>query len=903
LVCEKCESVYNLDDIIDETFGHGEQVCEDRNTGEVKKFRCRTKKPIITKLSTKCSKDYVEVYDAENQDLISRLELVKEDPKKLNIQIVFDEGEYCTSCYDNVKNNDEEGVDCGGSCGSCEAVLRTVPLFAEEVSEINLDVLNPEDLEEIFNAVQNKFFNVTLNVSCISGDCGKVEVSLDPVDWWSLNFGYRKSITIDNSKVDEDLIDFPLYVYFNDPDISKGLSNGYDIRFIDEAGNELSYERESHEVVGGNAVGNYWVKIPEIKGFYDLIDNEGSQFSYSGPWLKSSRRQGYNGVRYNSGKKSSDKAYWNFENLDNREYEVYATWSTHKNRATDSPYTVYDGDQKLGTTDLNQEIEPDDLAYKGVGWELIGVYNITTNNLTVMLTGDADEYVIADAILIKKTGVDNPVIYVYYGNRTLVDNGEDKINVWNDNFEGVWHLSDLSDSTGNNNNLSISGSPDLQAGKIGNSYNFDGSKTENLNIISTLSLEGQPFSVSCWFNSNNNLEKQDILAIYDSQPYTWTKLQARGDLDDKVRMAEQAGCCWDDGALSKTSYTINNWHFIGGNTWKISGAYMYTWVYLDGEDKGTDAHIIGAVEDAVSMYIGYKFYGSVDECRVYNINRTDEWIKFEYYNINEEDNELNFGIEEARIGLRDSEKGLVSMEEGDTPFYTTTTNPFISGTLEEGESENLVFWINATGELDSIYEFFTYANLLNDLNVEDVTDMWEVKIIREEVETESDFECSSELDCVLDYYNNTRCMGDNIYHNFYNFSCINNSCDEEITLELVEACANTCVGGECVEADGGDGGDDGGNGGGGGDEEEVEETEFIEEHIEEEVVSLESNDSIISETPEEELEDELFLKDIFSLEKSYWWISLVILLFIIAFLLWKRKMHFDDEHFYIQDIH
>ena len=63
--------------------------------------------------------------------------------------------------------------------------------FTYEVPVIGLDVLYPTNLSELFNATQNEFFNVTLNVSCVNGNCGSVNVSLDPVDASDVPRGYN----------------------------------------------------------------------------------------------------------------------------------------------------------------------------------------------------------------------------------------------------------------------------------------------------------------------------------------------------------------------------------------------------------------------------------------------------------------------------------------------------------------------------------------------------------------------------------------------------------------------------------------------------------------------------------------------------------------------------------------
>lgn len=82
---------------------------------------------------------------------------------------------------------------------------------------------------------------------------------------WLPGFDYRKKITIDNSFIDEDLINFPLLVSLNNSnfDFSKTQETGNDIRFTDIDSHILfSYERERHDSLNGQA--EYWVNIPII---------------------------------------------------------------------------------------------------------------------------------------------------------------------------------------------------------------------------------------------------------------------------------------------------------------------------------------------------------------------------------------------------------------------------------------------------------------------------------------------------------------------------------------------------------------------------------------------------------------------------------------------------------------
>ena len=82
---------------------------------------------------------------------------------------------------------------------------------------------------------------------------------------WLNGWHYRKKITIDESKIDEELTNFPLLVKLTSSnfDFSKSLENGFDIRFTSNDGiSLLSFERERHNNVTSNA--EYWVKAPSI---------------------------------------------------------------------------------------------------------------------------------------------------------------------------------------------------------------------------------------------------------------------------------------------------------------------------------------------------------------------------------------------------------------------------------------------------------------------------------------------------------------------------------------------------------------------------------------------------------------------------------------------------------------
>ena len=83
--------------------------------------------------------------------------------------------------------------------------------------------------------------------------------------WWNSDWQYRKLITIDHTKIDQDLTDFPVLVKLASStfDFSKATSTGHDIRFTDSLGTTtLKHERERHDSI--NEIAEYWVKIPSV---------------------------------------------------------------------------------------------------------------------------------------------------------------------------------------------------------------------------------------------------------------------------------------------------------------------------------------------------------------------------------------------------------------------------------------------------------------------------------------------------------------------------------------------------------------------------------------------------------------------------------------------------------------
>lgn len=129
-----CEVNYNFMDLvggaISDLKGTKSRICVDDNScvDSVEEVRsCSVNVDIYTRRFSKCGQDFIGIYDRLDNNLIARIE--NGDVSNPHLNIHLDDGEesvYCDYCFDGVKDGDEEGVDCGGSCEKCSERFKQV---------------------------------------------------------------------------------------------------------------------------------------------------------------------------------------------------------------------------------------------------------------------------------------------------------------------------------------------------------------------------------------------------------------------------------------------------------------------------------------------------------------------------------------------------------------------------------------------------------------------------------------------------------------------------------------------------------------------------------------------------------------------------------------------------------
>ena len=129
-----------------------------------------------------------------------------------------------------------------------------------------------------------------------------------------------------------------------------------------------------------------------------VVDNAAG--SAVGTWNASTVVSGFFGSNYqaHAAGTGADSFAWAGTLAQPGDYQVYARWTAHPNRATDAKYTVSHAAGQTIVT-LNQQ-------QNGGAWQLLGTFSFGAGATTVALSDQANGYVIADAVKWVPLGAD-----------------------------------------------------------------------------------------------------------------------------------------------------------------------------------------------------------------------------------------------------------------------------------------------------------------------------------------------------------------------------------------------------------------------------------------------------------------------------------------------------------------
>ena len=113
--------------------GYRTRVCDDVNdcipryldTGPCKDSFQLQLSPI-----EECDQSLLAVIDTASNRKIAKINLERWKEGKFDLSFVQGEREYCPSCFNAVKDENEDGIDCGGNCKPCETERRYISYIA-----------------------------------------------------------------------------------------------------------------------------------------------------------------------------------------------------------------------------------------------------------------------------------------------------------------------------------------------------------------------------------------------------------------------------------------------------------------------------------------------------------------------------------------------------------------------------------------------------------------------------------------------------------------------------------------------------------------------------------------------------------------------------------------------------
>lgn len=405
----------------------------------------------------------------------------------------------------------------------------------------------------------------------------------------------------------------------------------------------------------------------------------------------------------------------------------YASKVSHTNRSIVMYTRTWESSGATGTTQVTQNSNDwlihqvslkvkassgdDDLRYTGSGGG-VGKTNggdilFTSDDGTTKLKHEIEKYVSTTGELVAwvkvptlKYNTDTD-LYMYYGYASASDQ-EDPTNVWDSNYEGVWHLEEdpsgsspqMLDSTTNNHDGTSNGSmtsSDQVLGMIDGSLDFDGSN-DYLDIGSAQSWPTSGITLQGWVKAETAHSGFPISLELTSGSGKGATLQVLSG--QTFRFGLGNGSSWTELETNKTYDVGVFYHFVAtwdGTTKKI---------FIDGVQDGNTQNMSGSISYntgtsfiGIGWLTGGLFNGILDEIRVSKIARSSDWIVTEFNNQSDPPSFYTISTEEGSSSSSSSSSSSLSSSSSSATPGTVVWGHHTS--VDEDYDEN--FTGNTTG--------------------------------------------------------------------------------------------------------------------------------------------------------------------------------------------------------------
>lgn len=276
------------------------------------------------------------------------------------------------------------------------------------------------------------------------------------------------------------------------------------------------------------------------------------------------------------------------------------------------------------------------------------------------------------------TALNSRTVLIYY-NSPSADNQSDPTNVWDSDYEVVYHLTNFDDSTSNNNDADNEGTS-LILSQVAYGREFDVAETDfintnNLGIYKSNSI----ITISYWGKLSDSIFGQRVYTETDQGDgdafYSFGNAHDTAEEKLTITILNDLGNVVENGNYGTLDAFDNSYHHIvivdnnGDYQYYVDGAKGYSNSYVRGTTTSIDYSNLGRYNynGADSGYID----GILDEVRVSSSARSADWINATYFISNTPLTYLSLGTSQSQST---SNSPSVVLSSNFTNTTVTTSN-------------------------------------------------------------------------------------------------------------------------------------------------------------------------------------------------------------------------------------